>query len=510
MSSTDLALANQARRVSWVDRFLVALAPGWGLRRIQARAAAAAMARHYEAASIGRRTAGWYRTGGDANASIVPDGVRLRELSRTLRRDNGWARRGIATIVNNVVGWGIEAKIVGSTKAVNRSAQALWNEWAGSTACDFDGRMTFAGIQRLAMATIVESGEVLIKREPARSVDGLPVPLRVRVLEPDFIDVTKSGKGEGGGPIVGGIEFDRSGRRVAYWLHSSHPGSSLLSSATIGSERVPASDVIHAYEVERPGQVRGAPWLASAIAKLQDLDDLEDAELMQQKVAACFAAFVQDLDGAASPLGDLDSSDETIEDLEPGHIQYLPPGKTVSFATPPAAQGSGLSERALRRVAAGLGVTYEDLTGDYSKVNYSSARMARLAHWQAVESWRWGFFIPQVCAGVWRWFSEMAGTNLDWGRIPSATWTPPPPPAIDPEKEGRAMRDDVRTGRKTLFQALRELGEDPEAHLEEIAAGNKLVDKLGIVLDADPRKTTTSGSIQPTGSPASDSAEVSE
>ncbi len=324
----SVANSSNKLRVTWWDRFLTGLAPRWGLQRIQSRAAVAAMARHYEAAQGGHRTSGWYRSGSDANTANASSIPALRELSRDLRRNNGWARRGIQTIANNTVGWGIQPKATGVDPKLAKQAIELWNEWADSSRCDYDGRLPFYGLQRLVMDTVVESGEALVIRETARTTDGLPIPVRIRVLEPDYLDTSKDGvNGPSGGPIVQGIEFDGRGRRVAYWLYRYHPGGTRISTSRFESQRIPATGVLHVYQVERPGQMRGVPWLSSAIAKLNDYDDYDDAVLVQQKIAASFAAFVQDYDGAASPIGQPDSKDEKLETFGPGQVLYLPRGE---------------------------------------------------------------------------------------------------------------------------------------------------------------------------------------
>lgn len=481
-------------QVSWFDRFLISIAPDWGLRRVRARATAQLMSRHYEAAQGGRRTSGWQRSSSDANTANGPALTALRELSRDLRRNNGWAKRGIQVIVNNTVGWGIMPKPkAGRSRARGEKAIQLWNDWADTTACDFDGRLNFYGLQRLAMETIAESGEVLILRQPSPD---LAIPIRLQVLEPDYLDTSRSGQAtSAGGAIVDGVEFDKLGRRVAYWLFTSHPGGR-LPTARFESVRVEADRVLHVYRVDRPGQVRGVPWLASAITRLKDLDDFEDAELMQQKVAACFGAFVTDVDGAGSAIGKQDDADTQLEHLEPGHIAYLPPGKSVTFATPPRVQDSSFSTRALRRIAVSLGVPYEELTGDYSQVNYSSARMARLAHWQNVNDWREHMLMPQLCDGVWAWAMEQARDLEGWPMVPQAQWAAPPMPILEPDKEGLAYLRLVRTGAMTWHQMVRELGFDPMEQLDEIEQLNKELDRRGIVLDIDPRRTTAGGQQQ--------------
>lgn len=477
------------------------------------------MARHYEAAQTGgRRTENWYRTISDANAANGPAIAPLRELARDLRRNNGWAKRGIQAIVNNTVGWGIMARPDPDDRSAGRSKQALqiWKDWATSTACDYDGRLDFYGLQRLAMECIAESGECLIIKQPAATQDGLDIPLRLHVVEPDYLDTNRNGiVGELGGPIIDGVEFDKFGRRVAYWLYTVHPGSQRLWTQRFQSVRTPADRVLHLYRVDRPGQIRGVSWLASAITRLKDYDDFEDAELMQQKVAACFGAFVTDIDGTAPPLGALDttasdSDGSQIESLEPGHIEYLPPGKTITFAQPPPSTESQFSQRVLRRVAVSLGVTYEDLTGDYSQVNFSSARMARLAHWKNVHEWQHHMMIPQMCNGVWGWVMQLAAELNGWPVIPRAKWSPPPMPILEPDKEGLAYQRLMRNGIMTLPQVISELGEDPGAQLAEIQATNARLDELGIVLDCDPRRTNASGQAQQIASGEPDGDEPDE
>ncbi len=186
-----------------------------------------------------------------------------------------------------------------------------------------------------------------------------------------------------------------------------------------------------------------------------------------------------------------------FQDDRPGQILYLPPGKSVTFATPPSVAEHGtFTSSQLRRVAASLGVTYEDLTGDYSIATFSSARMARLSHWAKVRDWSWNMLIPQLCDGVWRWIMEPAAKVEGWPEVPRADWAPPPMPMLEPEKEGLAYTRLIRSGAMTLYQAIRERGEDPVSHLAEIAEGNAKLDELGIRLDSDPRRTSTSGIAQ--------------
>lgn len=472
-----------------IDRFTSSFAPRWTLRRVQARRAL----RHYEAAQPGRRTQGWNRHRGDVNSVTAVAMSELRIHARDLVRNNGWARKAQRIIANHSTGgWGLTPKAVGPEAL---AAGELWKAWADSTECESEGLATFSGIQHLVMKAIASDGEALLRRRFRRPEDGLSLPLQIQVLEADFLDTSMDGlTSASGNKIVQGVEFDKLGRRVAYWLFPTHPGASVFSSSE--SKRIPASEIIHVFYRERPGQVRGVSWFGAGIVPLKELDEFEDAELVRQKVAACFAAFVEEADGAGTSIGTEDEDDETIEVLEPGSVSYLTPGKKVTFSNPPTTAQDGFTQRTLRKVAASLGVTYEDLTGDYSQVNFSSARMARLSHWGNVVDWQWNMMVPQLCDGVYRWAMEAAVTAGALRKVPRAEWSTPPMPMIEPDKEGLALQRLVRGGTMTFSEMVRQQGGDPEAHWAEYAADQAKLDALGIKLDSDVRAVSQAGLTQ--------------
>lgn len=480
--------------VTFLDRLITWAAPQWGANRALARL----KARHFEAASFGRRTDGYSRRPTDANAAASGQTLSiLRSQARDLVRNNPWAGHGLERVVGNTVGWGIKPRATGRGAKRVQEAFKLWGE---STQCDAAGRTTFAGLQWLAMRTIVESGEVLIRRRMRRPADGLAIPMQLQVLEPDFIDSSKDGvMGVEGGPIVQGVEFNGIGQRVAYWLFEQHPGGRNLTTGPV-SRRIPADGILHVYRQERPGQVRGPSWFASVDIRLHEFDEFEDATLVKQKIAACLAAFVTDLDGQGGPLalaGTDSATGQPTDNFEPGAIISLPAGKQVTIANPPSASDhTSYSATALRGVAAGLDISYEDLTGDYSQVNYSSARMSRLASQTSIHNWRWNMLIPQFCAPAWSWMLDamiLAGEKVE--NAP-AKWQPPPATLLDPDKEGTANQRLVRNGAITWHQMIAESGEDPDEQLDEIEAFNKEIDRRGITLDCDPRNVTAAGMKQ--------------
>ena len=482
-----------------LDRAIGLVAPGAALRRAQARAAMAMLARSYEGARIGRRTEGWVVAGTSANAEIGTALVRLRDRSRDLVRNNPYAAKAVSAVVSNLVGTGIMPRARSGDGTINEMADRLWARFA--EACDADGLTDFSGLQALIVRTLVESGECLVRIRERRAEDGLPVPLQLQLLEPDHLDASKTGEAPGGGFVIQGVEFDALGRRRAYWLYPVHPGEvAMFRRASLVSQPVPAASVVHLFDRLRPGQVRGVPWFAPVILKMRDLDEYDDAELVRKKIEACFAAFVTGSDDEET-LGRAtsDANGRRIESFEPGMIEYLSPGKDVKFATPSHAGGYGEYMRVqLHAIAAGVGLTYELLTGDLSQVNYSSIRAGLIEFRRRMEALQWQLLVPGLCRPVWQRFvatSQAIGALPD--EIIDAEWTAPRFEAVDPLKDIQADILAVRAGLMTLKEAVARQGYDPAHVLAEIAATNGELDALGIILDTDPRKATKTGASKP-------------
>ena len=484
--------------MNWLDRAIGAVAPGAALRRARQRQALGHLARAYEGARTGRRTDGWVASGTSANAEIGPALARLRERSRDLVRNNPYATKAVQALVSNLVGTGIVPRARSSRQRLVKAADQLWQDFAESV--DADGLTDLYGLQALVARTLAESGEVLVRLRDRRLDDGLPVPLQLQLLEPDHLDATKTAELPDGGFVLQGVEFDPLGRRRAYWLFPVHPGEVASFSRTrLLSQRVPADRVLHLFERLRPGQVRGVPWFAPAIVKLRDLDEYDDAELVRKKIEACFAAFVTgDEEAATLGASSIDAEGRRIERFEPGMIEYLPSGRDVRFATPSSSGGYAEYMRVqLHAIAAGVGLTYELLTGDLSQVNYSSIRAGLIEFRRRMEALQWQLLIPGLCQPVWRRFVAVGqATGALQAGVIGAEWTAPRFEAVDPLKDIQADILAVRAGLMTLKEAIARQGYDPAQVLAEIGTTNAELDRLGITLDTDPRKATRTGAAK--------------
>jgi lambda family phage portal protein len=454
-------------------------------------------ARRYEGAAAGRRVDSWRASGTSANAEIGPDLQKLRDRHRDLCRNNPWAARAVSAVVANTVGYGITAKFEGRTKTATSKFRDAWKAWAETTECDADGRHDIYGLQSLIDRTVEESGECIVRARWRLSSDPLTVPLQIQVLEPDYLDLSKTQQ-NGGNRIIQGVEFDGIGKRRAYWLFPEHPGDLVNFKAGV-SAPVPAESVLHVFKQTRPGQIRGVPSGASAIITLRDLDDYEDAYLLRQKIANLFVGAVSDAENDILPNSETAPTPAFPETMEPGAWTLTPANKRVTFNTPPNAGDYGPYTRdVLLRVAAAYGITYAVLTGDLSQVNYSSGRMGWLDMQRNIAAWQWLMLIPQACDPIARWFAQacvLKGLVPD-GSLKAVEWSPPRREMIDPTREIPAAIHAIRGGLTSLQQWHREQGSDTETVIREIAETNQLIDASGLVLDSDARKVSNAGLTQ--------------
>lgn len=503
----------------WLDDVIGVFSPMAAFRRKQARAALDMMERAYDGAKTGRRTDGWLTTSTSANAEIAGAGSRLRDRARDLTRNNPYAKKAKRVFTDNFVGTGIIPQARTGSDRLNKQIMAAWEEF--SATADAEGDYDFYGLQGLVAGTLFESGESFARFRDRPASEGLAIPFQLQILEPDYLDISKNQELANGGYIRQGIEFDVGGRRKAYWMWPRHPGDGLLLQTSLQSVRIPADQIQSVFHKERPGQSRGVTAYAPVMLKMRDLDDYDDAELWRKKIESCFAAFVIQNSGADGPVvGTITNATTSggtnapkrVEAFRPGMIEYLKPGEDVKFGNPSSdANYAAYMRTQLHAIAAGLGITYEQLTGDLSQVNYSSLRAGLVEFRRMIDTLRWQVFIPMFCMPVWRRFIDRAYLTGKISKIHyGVSWTAPKFEMIDPLKDAQADTLMMRNGTLTLREAIAKRGFDPDQQLEDIAATNAQLDAKQIILDSDPRYTAKSGSFQATPKDGAEDAKTDQ
>lgn len=440
-----------------LDKAIGWVSPSAGLKRAGLRRAM----RSYDAAKPSRHRDPWYSRGGSADAEISKAGGNLRDNMRDLVRNSPYAANALHNLVTHAVGSGIVPR------AKDPKVNKLFAEWAKK--CDADGHLDFYGIQALAVRGMLESGDGLVRRRRRLDKDGLPVPVQLQVLESDHIDTSKNGLLDGK-DVFEGIG-KQLGKPVEYWLFRQHPGSprGFLQE----SVAVPISDLAHCFEKQRT-QSRGTPWGVAAITSIRDLAEYETAEGLRKKLEACVVGVVTggDSDDGVSgvPLaegenpGVYNADRQMVERFEPGAFYHARGGRDIKF-TQPAASGSYDQYKIakLHDIAAGFRVPYSLLSGNLSKVNYSSGKIGLETYKRTIDELQWKVIIPMLLEPLWDWFCEaayLAGKIKQ--RHVAVEWSPPRFPSADEAKDVTARVNAMRAGLLSPLTAIAETGYTPD------------------------------------------------
>lgn len=495
-----------------LDRVIGYVSPERGVARARARNAI----RIYEGADRGRRGASWRASGTSANTELQGAIGLLRDRSRDLSRNVPWAARMLDIMSSHSVGNGIvPVSNTGSDKIDNR-VNSLWEDWIDEA--DVTGRSTFYALQDLAVRSMIESGEVVARFVDRELNDSTAVPLQLMLLEADLIDQDREGIfSTGRGQNAPGVERNRLGVGLGkfdewrgLWLWPRHPGemNSTIDLKNYWSEFVPREELVHMFKHERPGQVRGVPWFAPVLSTARDISDLLDAANVKARVEACFAGFITNSDESMPILEDNGTVSTipgaSVSMLEPGMLKELRSGQDIKFAAPTStSQLDTILIANLQAMAAGVGCTYDQATGDLRQANYSSLRAGKIEFWRLIGKLQQHVIIPQFCKPVWSRFVDRAVLA---GRLPArkggypVRWVVPAKEMIDPKKDFDATKNLVRSGAMTPQEFIASFGGDWRKSLEafeqfyEVAKEKKLT--LDIMSSVDQRGRVASSAAK--------------
>lgn len=468
----------------------------------------------YAAASNGRRSRAWRVPVSGPNASMVYSLGMIRGRARAAARNDPWAGTALDKLTSNGIGTGIQAKGLFGTVEYKAGEKKLWLRWGKQ--CDADGVLDLYGLQGLVWREWHEAGEVFIRLRNRRLADGLAVPLQLQVIEAEHCPSDLYTTASNGNDIRAGIEFNKIGQRVAYWMHPDHPGDYTVGSKGSAPVRVPAEQILHVFEPLRAGQLRGIPRATSVLVRMFNLDSLDDAVLERHKIANLFAGFfttVQEGDDLP-PNGmvgemktDTDHDDMPLAGLEPGTMQELPAGMKPEFSDPPQAgtEYADFIRGHLMAIAARHGVPYEVLTGDLRNISDRALRLILNEFRRIIEMWQWLIMIPRFCQPVREAYLDAAvlAGALD---VPGyadmredaveTLWVPQGWPYSHPVQDVEADIKAIRAGLASRSGTVMGNGEDSEAIDAEQAADNVRADSLGLIFDSDPRKVSLAGLTQ--------------
>jgi len=357
----------------------------------------------------------WIRSP-DAEINLYRDRMVARQ--RDLARNDGWVAGVVDRIVDNTIGSQYRLMAKPDYRALmalhsvkfddvwadeyQRKAEALWRTFAEDLGRynDVSRQLTFAQQCRLALRHKLIDGESLMISYWLPERIGLgraKFSTAFLVIDPDRLSnpyqmVDSSN-------MRAGVEIDDDGVPVAYHIRRAHQNDWYNTVESMQWERIEREDfdgwqrVIHDYDRGRAGQSRGTSILVAVLTRLKMLATYYGVELQAATIASVFGTYV------TSPYDDVMVQDALETDnanfgwyqtfrqdwnerrpamLNNARVPALAPGEKIETVTAerPTSNFDGFTQAMLRSLAAAAGISTEQVTWDYSKTNYSSARAA--------------------------------------------------------------------------------------------------------------------------------------
>lgn len=367
---------------------------------------------------ISKALATWTPSLQSADADILPAKSMSDARARDITRNDGYVQSGSNIRKDTIVGalYMLNArpnyKLLGKdekwAEEFEEEVEALFTAWAESSNhwVDAARSLTFTSMIRLAVGVHLYGGEVLAVAEWLRD-EPRPFQTAIQMVETDRLITPMEMVGDTA--VRGGIRMNRYGAPLTAYIRTYHPTDYLRGYDPMQYRAVAwrkpwgRQQVIHIHEQVRIDQTRGISELVAGLKTTQIAKKFRDVTLQNAVLNASFAASIESelpdeavyaqlgansggvggaiVDYAEAYLGAIaeysgGSRNMSIDGVK---IPHLFPGTKLQLrpAGSPGGVGQDFEVSLNRHLAAILGTSYEELTHDYSKTNYSSAKAGK-------------------------------------------------------------------------------------------------------------------------------------
>ena len=390
----------------------------------------------YDAADLyGSHVADWmpFLWSPDGELNMYRD--RIVSRVRDLVRNDGWASGAVTRTIDNAIGANFRPIAKPDYRALaaytgnkafdakwadefGRAVEANWRTWANDPGryCDAARGMSIAQIMRVAFRHKIVDGDALaiLYWLPERmGIGRARYATTVQLIDPDRLSNPQLRFDQM--TMRGGVEVDEFGAATAYWIRRAHQGDWFSAAQSVHWDRVQRETdwgrpiVVHDFDHDRAGQHRGgAGILTPVLQRLKMLIKYDGTELDAAIVNAIFGAYIESpfdsqfveqalgSDGTelnAYQQGRSDFHNERRIKLGEARMPILFPGEKINTveAARPTSNFSDFEAAMLRNVAAGTGLSAQQISNNWSDVNYSSARGALLEAWKTLSRRRLDF-----------------------------------------------------------------------------------------------------------------------
>lgn len=512
-----------------------------GLPEVQAGFDAGGYPTEEAAADLGD----WRPMPESADRYIIPDKPFVEGRIQDIVANDGYAAGAVQMHADAIVGTGltlqmnVDYQALGQTEdwalEYNESVEAAFRSWANATSTQVDVRdmASWPTLQSQAYkGSFMQTGEILAVAEVRRSHRS-KYRTKIRLIDTERLrDPDRHRYNVEDRNIIGGIEYNNAGVPIAYWIADRHPRALFPKNKRQDSltwTRVPRfarngrQIVFHIFDPMKVEQSRGYSMLTTIVRALKMLDKIQDTILQAALLQTVYAAVVKSnasYDTISEAMGHTNAREsgefkQRLQNymqtraqyyernrvkLKGANTMFLLPEEELELTQASAANPDigGFLNAMRTEVARGQNMSLEQLTGDYSQVNYSSGQLSGVATGRSHDGRRTRIMLPFV-----RWALELF---LEEHFILEPTLMPPGavfhedryaltrcgvqgPPTIDadPDKSAKAAEKRISNGttsmayecallgldwRETLRQQMRELTVKKEMGLMELQSEN--------------------------------------
>ena len=415
----------------------------------------------------------------------------------------------------------------------SEAAKSVFREWGEDPRllCDAERHLTFGAQMWMAFRTLIgpdgEVAGIIRYDEERRDAYGGKFATYVEWIQPARIS-NPTGKSNGDkttDPYLGieceyqdGLLLDRDGAMTGFWVSSRHPNET--DGGMMTWDFVPREDPrsgraigIHWFFKRAPGQTRGMNTLFAILSSMDMLKRFDKATLETAAANALLATYIKtemapekvaehlaprdEFDGLSEMDVKFDAYEKMNLRFGNKRIPALGPNDSIELLSlaRAAMDYDPFRNAFLRELASSLGVSFEQLSLDFSKVSYSSARTAILESWRQVAVER-TMFSQHVAALIYDAVIEEA-VMLGILELPEAwpifdearpaytrcVFTGPGMGWVDPDKEISAAQKRSAFGVTSLVDESAQAGTDWYENMKSKAMTERTAKRFNTQID---------------------------
>ena len=376
------------------------------------------------AARMDRETLLWNAP--DLAADVVVNKAKKTADARTRDQvnNNGYMSGGVEIYKDSVVGSEYRLMAEPNYKALGldevwanefkEAAEIKWRLYAESQECwaDASRRMSATEIIRLNIGVFCATGEYLVASEWLDKDRTRPYKTAFNTI--DVARLSNPRATMDTRYLRRGVVINDFQEEIGYWIRTAYENSPYREDAAAQWKYIAARKpwgrkmMFHCADIRRPEQTRAVSRMVSVLKEMRMTEKFQDIVLQNAITNATYAAAIESelpRDIVYAQLGEMGSSPSgspigagplidyitsflaAANEFQGGSknlaldgvkIPHLLPGTKLNLmpAGNPGGVGTNFESSFLRHVARGLGISYEEFSGNFAETNYSGARAA--------------------------------------------------------------------------------------------------------------------------------------